>query len=164
MDVDRYLPPKLKKQAPKGKAKPSKKSGLGVLRVLALNGKIQAGKLKVQGLHLQNVKVTISGKKGLLQIAPLSLNLYQGLVSGRIALDSRHAAPKSDIQLQVKGVQVASLLQDLQAGAKPAGSTAKAAMPMDLNLKGQIVDPMGAPASTWMFSPLPSHHASCLPL
>jgi AsmA protein len=119
IDADRYLPPagdnkpveeKEKTEAPTPE---QKKIDYTPLRRLVLNGAIRVGKLKAHGARLQDVNVKVAGKNGYFNIDPLTLKLYQGDVSSKLALDVRQDVPKSNVQLDAQGIQVSPLLKDL---------------------------------------------------
>ncbi|NIA19353.1 MAG: AsmA family protein [Xanthomonadaceae bacterium] len=117
IDVDRYLPPAEEKTA--GQKKPSGVSAAGKkkidytpLRKLLLDGKFKAGKVKVHGVGMQDVVMKISGKKGVFQLNPLTLNLYQGSVSSTGRLNVQRDIPRSSFNVQLKDIQVGPLLKD----------------------------------------------------
>jgi AsmA protein len=116
IDLDRYLPSSgEKKPAGDEKAQPSqrKKTDYAPLRGVILDGKIRIGDLKVKGVKAQNLEMKISGRNGLFQMDPLSLNMYKGSVAGKGTLDVRTDIPKHVASLDAKGIQVNPLLQDM---------------------------------------------------
>lgn len=119
IDMDRYLPPPSEKEAAEeekkaGAAAPQKKKiDYGPLRQLVLDGTIRVGKLKVQGVKIQDINMKVSGKNGRFNLGRLTLNLYEGDISARGTLDVRQDVPRSNVALQAKGIQVRPLLQDL---------------------------------------------------
>jgi AsmA protein len=118
IDLDRYLPPASeKKTGEKKEEKPStaerKKTDYTPLRKLVLDGKIRIGNLKAHGAKVQDIYLKVSAKNGLINMDPLTLNLYQGSVSSKGAFDVRRDVPKSNMALQAKGIQVNPLLKDV---------------------------------------------------
>ncbi len=121
IDLDRYLPPKQKgmtsKQStePESAAKKSdqqKKTDYGPLRKLVLDGKIKVGSLKAANVKIQDFLAHITAKNGVINLDPLSLNLYQGSVASKVRLDVRKEMPKTQIALDSKGIQAGPLLKD----------------------------------------------------
>lgn len=119
IDVDRYLPPpsdKKPEQAEKKAAAPApekKKTDYTPLRKLVLEGTIRAGEIIAHGAKIQDLNMKITGKNGLFRLDPLALNLYQGDMSSKGTFDVRQDIPKSNMELQIKQVQVGPLLRDL---------------------------------------------------
>jgi len=119
IDLDRYLPPPSEKKT--GEQKEEKKSSTAErkkadytpLRKLVLDGKIRVGNLKAHGAKVQDIYMKVSAKNGLFNLDPLTLNLYQGNVASKGALDVRQDVPKSNMALQAKGIQVNPLLKDV---------------------------------------------------
>jgi AsmA protein len=119
IDLDRYLPPPSEKKTgeKKEEKKPSaaerKKADYTPLRKLLLDGKIRIGNLKAHGAKVQDIYLKVSAKNGLINMDPLTLNLYKGNVSSKGAFDVRRDVPKSNMALQAKGIQVSPLLKDV---------------------------------------------------
>jgi len=114
INLDRYLPPPSKeKGAGESKKVEAKKTDYTPLRKLVLDGTIQIGALTVKNAKMQEVKVKVVGKNGLFQLDPMTANLYQGNLSTKGTLDVSQDVPKTNVNLQVKGVQAGPLLKDL---------------------------------------------------
>jgi AsmA protein len=124
IDLDRYLPPpseksaeekKMKKEEQKAKAPApkKKKTDYTPLRRLVLDGTIRIGSLKAHGAKIQDLYMKVSGKNGRFNLNPLTLKLYQGDASAKGAFDVSKNIPKSNMNLQMKGVQAGPLLGDL---------------------------------------------------
>jgi AsmA protein len=119
IDLDRYLPPPSekepgeKKEGTKPPTAERKKADYTPLRNLVLDGKIRVGDLKAHGAKVQDIYLKVSAKNGLFNLDPFTLNLYQGNVSSKGALDVRQDVPKSHMALQAKGIQVNPLLKDV---------------------------------------------------
>jgi AsmA protein len=84
LNVDKYLPPK------KAEDKTAKEDKLdfSALKGLDVNGTIRIGALQVSKLKLAklNAKIAIAG--GRLDVAPLTLNLYEGAANGSLSLNA----------------------------------------------------------------------------
>ena len=131
IDLDRYLPPAVKKPADSkptpvsakvktagAEKKPAisrgakKKFDYAPLRRLALDVSLKAGKIKAHGAVVQDVVVKITGRKGIFKLDPLSLNLYKGSLHSTGTFNCQQDVPRSSFNLQLKDVQVAPLLKD----------------------------------------------------
>ena len=122
IDADRYLPPPATSE-PAPAARPasgSQQSTAGAsqavdytpLRKLVLDGKAVIGELKVANLTLAKVTAKITGKGGVFNLDPFSMDLYEGSALAKAKVDVRGSAPKSEISLDTKGVQAGPLVRD----------------------------------------------------
>jgi AsmA protein len=156
INLDRYLPPPSKEKGvgESKKAEP-KKTDYSPLRKLVLDGTIQIGALTVKNAKMQDIKLKVAGKNGLFQLDPMTANLYQGYLSTKGSFDVSQEVPKTNVNLQLKGVQAGPLLKDLIQKDFIEGvaeSNALIAMSGDepdkikrtLNGKGQLVFKDGA--------------------
>jgi AsmA protein len=118
IDVDRYLPPKSEK-APTEKEKAAKapgakkKTDYSPLRKPVLEGTIRVGKLKANGVRMQDLYLKVTGKNGLFKMDPLKVKLYEGNLSANGSFDVRKDTPKSRMKLNTKAIQAGPLLKDL---------------------------------------------------
>jgi AsmA protein len=119
IDLDRYLPPPSQKKADEEEktaeapAPEQKKIDYTPLRRLILAGTIKVGKFKAQGAKIHDIYVKVSGKDGRFNIDPLTLQLYDGDVSSKGALDVRRDVAVSNVELHATGIQVGPLLKDV---------------------------------------------------
>jgi len=119
IDLDRYLPPPGEKKPADekktsgGETPEKKKIDYTPLRRVVLNGTMKVGEIKVGNARIQDLNLKITGKKGIFHLDPVTLKLYEGDVSAKGTLDVRKETPKSNIELQAKGVQAGPLLQDI---------------------------------------------------
>jgi len=118
IDLDRYLPPPTKKTAeekePKATApKEVKKSDYSKLRRLSLKGTMRIGKLKIKNAKIERLHLTLTGEKGIFNLQPLTMALYQGDVSGNGMLSVQSDVPRTNIQLKLDNVQAGPLLLDV---------------------------------------------------
>ena len=121
LNVDKYLPPAPPKAADRTDDKAAARGGdnaaregkldFSALRGLDVNGAIRIGSLQVAKLKLAklNAKIGLSG--GRLDVAPLTLNLYEGSASGSLSL----SATGNGIALRqnLAGVSINPLMKDL---------------------------------------------------
>ena len=118
IDLDRYLPPPSEKKAAEvkkeaGAATAKKEIDYKPLRKLVLDGTIRVGSLKVKQAKIQDVDLKVVGKNGNFNLDPLKLKLYQGDMTSKGVLNVQGNTPKSNFDLDAKGIQVGPLLQDL---------------------------------------------------
>ena len=117
IDVDRYLPPKTAEQA--SAATPGTAAGgagelpMQTLRDLDIDGRFQAGKVKVAKLTVTEIVAKLRAKDGLITLKPLSAKLYNGAYQGNIRVDARKDVPRVSIDEKLSGVQAGPLLKDL---------------------------------------------------
>jgi AsmA protein len=118
IDLDRYLPPAGQKEADQKEAKTAdskgaKKADYSVLRRLSLNGTMRIGKLKIKNAKIESVHLAITGEKGIFNLQPLTMNLYQGGISGDGIFNVQSDVPQTNIHLTLHTVQAGPLLNDL---------------------------------------------------
>ncbi|MGK5093904.1 AsmA family protein [Deltaproteobacteria bacterium TL4] len=128
LDLDKYLPPPSENKEPlttpplpEGSTVPSTQTPLVLesffvpLRKLQAKGVVKLGKLKVNNLKLEEVLIQMEMDKGLLNVNPASLNLYEGQVKTSLQLDVRKPSnQKSKITAKISGVKTSPLFQDLK--------------------------------------------------
>jgi AsmA protein len=128
IDLDRYLPPpppsqekgvgESKKAEPKEtepKNAEPKKTDYTPLRRLVLEGSIQIGALTVKNAKVEDLHLKVTGKNGVFLLDPVTAKLYHGTLSTKGSVDVSQEIPKTDLSLQVKGVQAGPLVKDLTA-------------------------------------------------
>ncbi|MCF6247916.1 MAG: AsmA family protein [Desulfobacula sp.] len=118
IDLDRYLPEPgakekaIKTEGSKKKTDPEKKIDYAPLRKLVLDGKIQVGQMKVSGAGVEDIRVHILAKNGVITIDPMDLKLYKGSVNSKVVLNVQQNSPKTKVTLDAKGIQAGPLLKD----------------------------------------------------
>ncbi len=128
IDLDRYMPPvKAKTQKTETKPVATAKAGddklpLEALRKINAKGTFDIGKLKISGTRSEKIHLEINAHKGLIKLAPLSANMYQGQYKGNVGLDARGKSLKLSLNESLKGVQVGPLLKDLNGSDKFSGT------------------------------------------
>ncbi len=115
-DADRYLPP----QKPATPARPREQTDINkisiplrTLRRLNLDGQLHIGQFTLLHTHTSNMDVTLSAHKGLVQVNPLSAQLYGGTLSGSMQIDATNDTPIVVEDLTLQNVQAGALVQDL---------------------------------------------------
>lgn len=108
-DADLYLP---KKTADAQKvAQPEQALDLSALRTLNLDGSLRVGTLKVANVKVNQLRVDVQAHKGIVNVNPLSANLYQGSTNGSISVNAQ-ATPSIAIKQNLTGIDIAALGKD----------------------------------------------------
>jgi len=110
-DADLYLP---KKAAAAAKSEPSPEQpfDLSALQKLNLEGSLRIGSLKVANIKSTKLRIDVKANKGQVNISPLSANLYQGSMSGSVAVNAAQATPSFSVKQTLSGVQLGPLIKD----------------------------------------------------
>ena len=122
IDLDRYLPPAEKPEPDSAPTKQDKgspgtqpesgKIDYAPLRRLILDGRLAAGAMTVSKTNMKNVVLKINAKNGVIRLNPFSLDAYQGNIAGSGIFNVQRDTPVSNLQLNVKNLQVGPLLRD----------------------------------------------------
>ncbi|MDD2914414.1 MAG: AsmA family protein [Gallionella sp.] len=113
-DADLYLPKKsadATRSASAKTAQPEQPLDLSVLRKLNLDGSLRIGALKVANVKSAKVRLDVKAHNGLVNVSPLSANLYQGSMNGSLSVNAQ-ASPSIVIRQNLSGVNVAALTGD----------------------------------------------------
>jgi len=142
IDADRYLPPAVEEAKQESvpvstdssvaSSNEAEQLPLEALRQLNAQGTFDIGKLKVSGMHSENIHFEIKANKGLIKLSPLSVNLYQGSYQGNVNLDARGETLKLSINENLSDVQAGPLLIDL-SGDDTLSGTANAQIKLSGN-------------------------------
>ena len=108
------------------------------LRDLNVNGDISVGTLIISGMTMTNVKATISAQNGLLQVKPMSMNLYDGTMKGKASVNVRDKTPKYAMATDLAGVQIDKLSIDF-LGEEQAYMRGISNLSLDVNTTGNSV-------------------------
>jgi len=95
-----------------------------LLRELHVSGRLSVKRLKIQNLLLENVKLNIVGKNGLLNLDPMTMDLYDGHFQGSFQIDARGQQPKYRISEELNGVQMGKLMTDYIGEDRVSGEMA----------------------------------------
>ncbi|MEO5362460.1 MAG: AsmA family protein [Magnetococcus sp. DMHC-8] len=148
LDLDRYRSPAAAAPAG-GEGTPSAADGAAPsathkeggpapwLRTLDAKGRLQVDKLKVANLALQGVDLSLQGRNGVWQLAPLKARLYQGALAMEARWDVTQAIPQMAVDGRLDRVQAGPLLQDLN-GHDPL--TGLATVNTHLTMAGDTAD------------------------
>lgn len=144
INIDKYLPPKgtdkaTAKASDKGedKAASEDKLDFSALKGLDANGALRIGALQVSNLKLAklNAKINIAG--GRLDVAPLTLNLYEGSANGSLSLNA--AGNSVAVRQNLAGVSINPLMKDLVARDLLEG---RGAVMLDITSRGDSITAM----------------------
>ena len=113
INLDRYLPPKSEQPAPAEKTAAKKATDYEPLRKMILDGRLKIGQLVASKAKISDLLVQIKAKNGIFNLDPLQLTMYQGNVNGKGNFNVQTQTPKSNMSLNVAGVQVGPLLRDV---------------------------------------------------
>ncbi len=108
------------------------------LRDMRVNGDVSVGKLIVSGMTMTNVKATVTAKGGLLQVTPMSMNLYDGTMKGKASVDVRNDTPRYALSTDLSGVQIDKLSMDF-LGEEKAYLRGISNLSLDVNTTGNSV-------------------------
>lgn len=134
LDINRYIPKKATTTTPTAvatssssqpvasapaspavaAAAASKEFPTEVLRKLYWQGNLAIDTLKVANMQIQNLKLQLKADKGVITVAPITANFYQGSYKGELTIDARNAAPHYRFKENLVGVQLDPLLQQLE--------------------------------------------------
>jgi len=111
LDADLYLP----KEAADAATKPAAAEqplDFSALKELNLEGDLRIGKLKVANVKAAQLRIGVKAHNGVVNISPMSANLYQGSISGSLSINA-HATPSIAIKQVMSGINIAPLLKDV---------------------------------------------------
>jgi AsmA protein len=142
IDADRYLAPPSDKGAV---AAPTASSGaaaaaqlpMELLRKLDIDGKANIGRLTISKLHLNEIHTTLKAKDGVIKLAPVSAQLYQGSYEGNTTLDARSETPHFTLKESLHNIQAGPLLKDFMDNDIVNG---KGSLDLDLTATGHSAD------------------------
>ena len=112
-DADLYLPKKPDATPAKANtAAAEQPMDLSALKKLNLEGNLRLGALKASNVKVSQLHVGVKARNGLLNINPLSANLYQGSMTGSATVNAAQAVPGFAINENLSGIAIAPLLKD----------------------------------------------------
>jgi len=105
-----------------------------LLRSLKLDGKLGVGTLMAQGLTVNDVLLKVDANKGMVNIKPLKMALYDGKFSGAIQVDARAEKPVYKVQQKLSSFQIGKFLQDFMGDDTVSGN---ANLDVDITTRGE---------------------------
>jgi AsmA protein len=145
INLDRYLggadkpaaQPEAKKAPEQKKPEADTPVDLSPLKSINAKGKLQVGALEVHGLKLAEVNAQLNAANGRVTVAPHSAKLYEGTVSGEVAVDANrnHISLKEEL----KNVSIGPLLRDFAEQDRVDG---RGNVALDVTTAGATVNAM----------------------
>ncbi len=89
-----------------------------MLRGLKLDGSLTVGKLLASGLTMTDISAKITGNKGVINLDPLKMNLYQGAYTGSAGLNVSGNTPKYSASSNLSDLAIDGLMADLVENGK----------------------------------------------
>lgn len=133
-DADLYLPKKTDAKA----NQPEQPIDLSALRKLNLEGSLRIGRLKVANIKSGDVRLRLKAHKGIVDVSPLSANLYKGSMNGSLSVNAL-AAPVIVVNQKLAGIDVAALTKDAADFDTLEG---RGNVAMNLSMQGNTVSRM----------------------
>jgi AsmA protein len=114
LDVDRYLAAGAEEESDERDSEDDSDEAAvpdyEALRALDLAGKVDIGKVLVSGAQLDNLHVEVAAKEGIIHVDPIGVQLYQGELSGKAALDVRQDVPQTQLEVHMVDVPCQPIL------------------------------------------------------
>jgi AsmA protein len=88
---------------------------------LNLDGQLSLGKLKINGMTMQDIQLNLSAKNGLIKTQQSAKAFYQGSYNGSLNVDMRSKKPVLSLNEKISHVQVEPLLKDFKGEARMSG-------------------------------------------
>lgn len=140
LDLDRYLPESGKEKATaQQKEQPADVNAAGgekdggekgengidytSLRRLVVDGHLEVDELKSAGGTFTDIMVNVKGADGIIDVDPISMNLYEGSMQIESSLDITGKEPKTTVTLALEGVEIEPLINDFLEKDLITGST-----------------------------------------
>lgn len=111
LNVDKYLPPRDAKAVKEEKPAKEDKLDFSALKGLDIDGAIRIGALQVSKLKLAKLNAKLNIANGRLDVAPLSVNLYEGSASGSVSLNAN--GNQLALKQTLSGISINPLMKDL---------------------------------------------------
>ncbi|MCK5664409.1 MAG: AsmA family protein [Thiotrichaceae bacterium] len=105
-----------------------------LLRDLKLKGDVEIGTLVTQGLTVNNVILKTGADKGLINLDPITMNLYDGNYAGSVNINVQGKQPVYSVKKKLTSFQVGKFLQDYMDEDPISGN---ANFKMDLITRGE---------------------------
>jgi AsmA protein len=126
LDVDRYLAPAKKSSKPVVTPAVLLAAGFSIvpverLRTFNSDGEISLGKLKVNGLAMQDVHVNLNTKNGLVSVQQSIKQFYQGNYTGDLKMDAKGDKILLAMNEQISQLQLEPLLKDYKSPVQMSG-------------------------------------------
>ena len=126
LDADRYLPPADKSSKPIASPAILLAGGFSVLpvetlRKLNAEGTVSLGKLKANGLSMQDIHLNLNTKNGVITTQQSVKQFYQGRYTGNLNMDTQGDKSTLAVNEKIDHVQIEPLLKDYNGVARMSG-------------------------------------------
>lgn len=139
-DVDKligYTAPVEQPEQPVDEAAPAEdvqiELPMELLRSLKMDGKLGIGTLIAQGLTINDFLLKVDADKGIVDLKPLSMNLYEGSFDAAIQINAKGEKPVYKISKKLSSLQMGKFLKDFMGEDTISG---KANMDVNLTTRG----------------------------
>ena len=136
LDLDRYRQVVAADKASAPAPAAEKPIELSALRELRTQGSLHVGSLHVAGLQIGDLRTSLRAAGGRAELNPLQAQLYQGSVSGKLALESAQGTPRVSLAQTLSNVQVGPLLKDMLGKTPIEG---QGSVTLDVHAQGATV-------------------------
>ncbi|WP_170211648.1 AsmA family protein [Rhodoferax bucti] len=135
LNVDKYLPPKPASEASAKEATGKDATiNLAALKGPTVQGNIHIGSLQVAKLKLAQINAKLGLAGGKLDVAPLSMKLYEGSTSGSVSVNANDN--QIALRQNLQGVSINPLMKDLLNKDMLEG---RGNITLDVNTRGETV-------------------------
>ena len=107
------------------------------LRTLDVDVAVEAARIRVGGVEIEDVKLRARLENGSLRLDPFSARVADGELSGAIGFDARARRPKLAIQAKGREIGIGRLISDI--GGRDLGRGARTDTDVDLRASGDSV-------------------------
>lgn len=111
LDADRYLPPVEEKKVEERSGK-SVRRDYSPVRKVSLDCTISIGEFKIKGLLINDIQARLKGKNGVFRLEPISLDAYEGKITGVAGLDFKRDVPVTQAKVDIIGIQARKIISD----------------------------------------------------
>jgi AsmA protein len=144
LNVDKYLPPKVKAEGGKagdgkaaGSEAASEKLDFSALKNLDLHGLVKVGALQMAGVKASHVRLNLKAAGGRLDVAPHSAELYGGSLNGALSLNANGNTVA--LKQNFTGININPLMKDALDKDVLEG---RGNVALDVSTRGDTVDAM----------------------
>lgn len=110
-DADLYIPKSDGAKKEKS-TEPEQPFDLSALKPLNIEGSLRIGALKAANVKVNQLRVDVKAKDGVVKVAPFSANLYGGSIASDIAVDASKANPAFVVNAKLNAIEIGPLLKD----------------------------------------------------
>lgn len=137
-DADPFIPKPVTDTGAKEKQKPEAEQpfDLTALKALNVEGSLRVGTLKVDNVKVNQLRIDVKAKGGIVKVEPFSANLYKGSIVSNIILNASSAQPEFAVNAKLNSIDIGPLLVDV---LKMDILNGKANVALNLATQGNLV-------------------------